>query len=69
MTKQKKIKWHLAVAGALFLTIAFTACNNDGEQEKPAEEPVKTEAPAPAVVDSMDSVPGSVSPVVETKPK
>ena len=67
MIKQNKTKLHFILAGALMLTLAVAACNNNSE--KAPENTVVT--PAPPVrdsTDSMEKVPGSVAPVNDTKP-
>lgn len=65
------------LAVMLVASLAFTACNNEGEPAEPKDsttaEPAPVTEPAPAAPDStakdtgMDS--GDVKPVVPTQPK
>jgi hypothetical protein len=72
MIKQNKTKLQFILGAILFLSVAVTACNNDGEKKETVkDEPVIT---APAVTDSIDTnhmekMKGGVSPVDEIKPK
>jgi hypothetical protein len=71
MMMQNKTKLQFLLAGILFVTVSLTACNNDADKNKPAEEPAKTETPAPATgdttqkKDTMEVTPGKVSPTPE----
>lgn len=68
MIKQNKTKLQFILGGFFLATLAISACNNEGDTKEAAEEPVKTEEPAPVAKDSTDTMevtPGSVSPTPE----
>lgn len=56
-----KTKLQFILGGILFVTFAVVGCNN-GDADKDATKEIKTETPAPAVKDSMDSIPGNTAP-------
>jgi hypothetical protein len=67
MIKQNKTKLQFVLGAILFLSVAFAACNNNGEK-KEKDEPVTTTVPRDTL-DTMEKIKGSVSPVEEVKPK
>lgn len=67
MIKQNKTKLQFVLGAILFLSVAVTACNNDGEKK----DTVKKETTTVIKRDSTDSMvkeTGGVSPVEVTKP-
>ncbi len=65
MIKQNKTKLPFALGAILFLSVAVTACNNDGEKK----ETVTTTTVVRDSTDTMEKMKGKVSPVEEIKPK
>lgn len=66
MIKQNKTKLQFALGAILFLSVAVTACNNDGEKK---ETVTTTTTVKDSITDTMLKIKGNVSPVEETKPK
>lgn len=76
MITHNKTKLQFLLSTALFLSVTAISCNNGENKEtvkdEPATEIKTTPPPAPATVDSVDSMEktkGNVSPVEVTKPK
>lgn len=65
MIRQNKTKLQFALGAILFLSVAVTACNNDGEKK----ETVTTTTVVKDSTDTMVKIKGKVSPVLETPPK
>lgn len=70
MIKQNKTKMQFVLGAILFLSVAVTACNNDGEKKETVkDEPAVTAPVKRDSTDSMEKMKGAVSPVDENKPK
>lgn len=72
MNNKIKSKLLFSIGAMAMLTIAVSACNGSGENKEAKKDSPVVEMPVTVVrdsTDSMESSPGNVSPVVETKPK
>ena len=75
MIRQNKTKLQFILGGALFLSFAVAACNNDGETKEVVKDSITTTivTPPPVVTidsnDTMEKMTGKKAPGSDPKPQ